>query len=412
MHDISAPVAAAFVALDEAGVRWCLLRGADELAAPVGDIDILVEAIHLRRTARALHRLGFRRPGLPGRGSHRFFVRYDAATGHWVKLDVVTRLDFGRFQEYRTDAAPGLLARSIEADGIPQPAAGDAYRLLLLHYLLDGSPRRNRHRDRLSGWAVAGRGRLARDGWHLEADLADALDAFVAEGAWGRVSSMRPMVLEALGHPASSARWQRLANRTLQWLARRVPRPGAGGASVALMGPDGSGKSTLLAALGAGLPFAVRQTYMGAYGASFGRSRRIAGLALPGKLIRLWRGWAGGALHAAAGGVTIYDRYPLDAMLPTSSRLSRRARARRWILAHACPLPDLVVILDAPPETLYARKPEHDLAAFSAQRDAYRALGARLPDSVVLDATRPTEALRRDVTELLWRRYARRLRRR
>ena len=412
MPEIVAPVAAAFAALDAGGVRWCLLRGADELAAPVGDIDLLVDPRDRHRAARALYGLGFRSPSLPGRGSHRFFVRYDGAAGLWIKLDVVTSLDFGRFGEYRTDAAPTLLARSIRTAGIPHPAPGDDYRLLLLHYLLDASPGRLRHRERLSAWARDGRGQLASHASDLFGAWTDDLDHAVAQGAWQRVDAMAATVVAALGTRPPSARWRRATSRAAQWLARRVPRPGAGGASVALMGPDGSGKSTLLAALGDELPFSVRRTYMGAYGASFGASRGVAGLALPAKLLKLWRGYVEGSLHAASGGMTIYDRYPLDALLPGTTPISRRARMRRWILAHACPPPDLVVILDAPAEVLFARKPEHDLAAFAAQREAYRTLGARLRRSIVLDATRSTESLRREVTELLWRRYARRLRRR
>ena len=412
MLEIIAPVAAAFAALDEGGVRWCLLRGADELARPVGDIDLLVDEQSLDHAARILYGLGFGSPNLPGRGSHRFFLSYDAATGHWIKLDVVTSLDFGRFGEVRTDAAAVLLARSVRSQGVPQPAPGDDYRLLLLHYLLDRSPGRLRHRERLTAWAVAGRGQLAANAWALPGALTDALDAAVAQAAWQRVEAMAPMVLHALGAPSRSTRRRRSANRIAQWLARRVPRPGAGGATVALMGPDGSGKSTLLEALARDLPVPVRRTYMGAYGASFGPSRRIAGLALPAKLLKLWRGYAEGSLHAATGGITIYDRYPLDAMLAGPGRLSRRSRVRRWILAHACPPPDLVIILDAPAETLFARKPEHDLATFATQRSAYRALAARLAQGVMLDATRSTDSLRREVTELVWRRYARRLRRR
>ena len=69
MLEIIAPVAAAFAALDEGGVRWCLLRGADELARPVGDIDLLVDEQSLDHAARILYGLGFGSPNLPGRGS-------------------------------------------------------------------------------------------------------------------------------------------------------------------------------------------------------------------------------------------------------------------------------------------------------------------------------------------------------
>jgi hypothetical protein len=36
-------IAAAFAAVDGAGVRWCLLRGESKLATLEGDVDLLVD---------------------------------------------------------------------------------------------------------------------------------------------------------------------------------------------------------------------------------------------------------------------------------------------------------------------------------------------------------------------------------
>lgn len=62
-------LAAAFEALDRAGPAWCLLRGADELASPAGDVDLLVSARDLRGVEEALAPLGFARSlrGVTGR---------------------------------------------------------------------------------------------------------------------------------------------------------------------------------------------------------------------------------------------------------------------------------------------------------------------------------------------------------
>jgi thymidylate kinase len=75
------------------------------------------------------------------------------------------------------------------------------------------------------------------------------------------------------------------------------------------------------------------------------------------------------------------------------------------LLAHACPAPDLVLVLDAPGEVLYARKGEHSADFLEQQRQQYIALRARLPEMIVVDATRDAERVRRDALAAIWRGY-------
>jgi hypothetical protein len=63
-----------------------------------------------------------------------------------------------------------------------------------------------------------------------------------------------------------------------------------------------------------------------------------------------------------------------------------------------------VIVLDAPGETLLARKRESDPAELEQDRRAFRANGARLGGATVVDATRPAETIRAEVTALIWRR--------
>lgn len=135
--DVQAAVARAFAALDAARARWCLLRGEAELASPGADIDLLAAAADLARLESALAPLGFRRVRTHGRGTHSFFVAFDELDGRWIKLDVVTELAYGRFQELRLAGAPGCLARSRRLRGLTVLAADDAFWTLLLHCLLD-----------------------------------------------------------------------------------------------------------------------------------------------------------------------------------------------------------------------------------------------------------------------------------
>ena len=86
-----------------------------------------------------------------------------------------------------------------------------------------------------------------------------------------------------------------------------------------------------------------------------------------------------------------------------------RRRLRQWLLERACPAPDLVLLLDAPGETLFARKKEHSPARLEEQRQGFLALRDRLPNLVVLDASRDPDDVRRQALAAIWKRQAARL---
>jgi hypothetical protein len=155
-HDaIAAPLAA----LDAAGVRWCLLRGADELHRLDGDVDLLVDQRALRAVRATLAAAGGFAP-VPawGQGPHRFFAAYVADDDAWLKLDLVTELHFGRHQELPTRTADALLARRLRHEGLWLPTPVDAFWALLLHAVLDrGHVRPWRGRE-LVGLAQCARG--------------------------------------------------------------------------------------------------------------------------------------------------------------------------------------------------------------------------------------------------------------
>ena len=135
-------VAKALPALDAAGVRWCLLRGADQLHRPDGDVDVLVDRRAHRDLPALLANAGFSPTRAWGYGPHRFFV--DRAG---LKLDVVSELAFGRHQELPTRSADAVLMRRVRDHALWLPAPADAFWALLLHVLLDRGwvrPRRAR----------------------------------------------------------------------------------------------------------------------------------------------------------------------------------------------------------------------------------------------------------------------------
>jgi thymidylate kinase len=149
---------------------------------------------------------------------------------------------------------------------------------------------------------------------------------------------------------------------------------------------------------------------MGLYqqGGKHGHGRRVSGLGLTGRLVTQWSRWLGARYHQARGRLVVFDRYAYDALLPPRRPTSRRGRVRRWLLGHACPHPDLVVVLDAPGEVLYERKGELSPAVLEAERVRYLELRRRLPEMVVIDATQEPNQVRRELVSLIWQRYQRR----
>jgi hypothetical protein len=102
--------------------------------------------------------------------------------------------------------------------------------------------------------------------------------------------------------------------------------------------------------------------------------------------------YAVGVRACRRGTVVLFDRYVYDAAI--DGRLARASWPERvfvWLTEQLFPAPDLLLVLDAPGEALYARKGEHSLARLDRLGAAYRALAARVPGATLIDATQPAD---------------------
>ncbi|MCB0086506.1 MAG: hypothetical protein KDE54_01225 [Caldilineaceae bacterium] len=410
---------------DQKEITYCLLRGDGQSNAPdfppqtdnstTTEIDLLVAENRLTDVQSLLAQLGF--VALPGWGHapHHFYVAYDQQQDGWLKLDVVTEASYGRpTRALRTNLAVGCLQtrRRLGAGFAPAPEYELA--MLLLHCLLDKGYFKPEHQARLQSLLE----QVSDDkllvqlftqtgiGLRSKAELAD----IVRRGAWNSLLARQAQLITHLtGSDAMGVRMRQFKGRILRKLnaAINFRRPRA--VSVAVLAPDGAGKSTVTEGLAHTFYFPVRTIYMGLYQKQSAGKRSLLGrMGLAGRILRQWLRYGGALRHLAQRRLVIFDRYTYDALLTADGDAGWRKQGRRWLLANCCPAPDLVILLDAPGELLFARKGEHTAELLETQRQQYLGLRNRIPNMTVVDATQDSEQVRRTVTALIWRSYLRR----
>jgi hypothetical protein len=404
----------AFDALEQNNISYCLLRDfdqIDQMADSGGEIDLLVDGDQWKSVYSYLTQIGFVHMRALGHAPHHFFIAYDKIGRCWIKLDVVTEIAYGkRNHALRTDLASNCLNNRKHDKGIFIPSPEDEFMTLLLHCVLDKEEFALSRRQRLmklSGEVgnIQYLSNLLEQFWSPTLSWS-RLKTLVEDGQWEALLVERRNVVAYLaskdeaGAFARKIRSQvlRKLNRLLNMLRPQLPM-------VALLAPDGAGKTTLTAAIRDGFYFPVYPIYMGLYqkGSPTSKPSRVPGFGFLRRLITQWRRYLVARYYQGRGRLVIFDRYTSDSLLPSFQQLTKGQRLRRWLLAHACPIPDLVILLDAPGEVLYSRKGEHSPTILERQRQAYLELQSDVPQMIVVDATGDAESVCREAVSLIWR---------
>lgn len=202
----------------------------------------------------------------------------------------------------------------------------------------------------------------------------------------------------------------RRVSADLWWLVRHRR-----GLAVAVLGADGAGKSTLIRGLEDSLPFSTRSVYLGwrRRGGSAGTPaaesagrhpllRRLMGLVAwwLRTAVSLWRI----EVRSRRGEVVLCDRHPIEAGATPSPEPSWVRRGKQ-VGSRLLPAPDLVVLLDAPPQLLLARKGEHDVELLGRMQQALQQV-AESRGGVIVDATQDPETVLSSVEQSIWDRLA------
>ncbi len=261
--------------------------------------------------------------------------------------------------------------------------------------------------------------RLADELWTLAAEnrLAEStgLASRCRRVVWLRALRRRPL--------------DTLRGAVKQVVSAATSRMTPAGLDVAILGPDGAGKSTICSLLvnadRVSLPFkdvehtllylrvlpplaktksALLRQPIAEHGVSWdphGRPGHTSFVSAFKFLYYTLDQWLGEIIRArprlAKNVLLMRDRHLLEIVIdPKRYRYAGPMWLARWI-TRMMPKPDMVILLDADPQILQARKQEVSFAETVRQRNAYKEIIERMPNGYVIDAGQPLEQVLADV---------------
>lgn len=410
-----------FAALDRERVAYCVLHGYDALPRRIrSDVDMLVSAdTSSRRLAQIFGQLQHSRLVRHSRGGVETFVlasAADAPTLALLQLDVSRDVDLdGRLLLYRGHE---VLRDRRRNELFFVPAVGHEFCATLLRRLAKGhwQPWHGDQLTRLYRQDPQACDQQLRRVWNTA--TARRIGDAAVDGQWQSFLAQRRALLRqaivrtAPRHPLAAA------GLLIAGVTRRIGRWGrpSNAMHVTFLGPDGCGKSSVIAGIQQQLsslfphsqrfsfPPRLLQRNVGTPSEPHALQPRSP-WASAVRAVLYWGTYYGPGYWLTVyparvhGRLVVHDRHLIDALVdPRRYRYDGPAWLLR-LLWRLVPAADMVVLLDAPAETIQQRKQEVPPEETARQCIAYRQLVASLSRAHTVDAAQPLDAVVRQVCE-------------
>lgn len=407
---------------ESAGMPYCILAGYDTYPELIpSDIDFMIHPAWSARLPAIIAAVA------AGSGAHLIqAIRHETTATYFVLVRrgeaALTFLHPDSSGDYRRDGRLWLRAEHVlenrrrHPHGFWIPSAAEAFAYYLIKKLDKGSLDESQARQLSMRFAESPK--ACSEILH---DLLPQPEAGLIESAVRTVASFSApqwvavnlglhrlrQALRAQAPVESMHARLRQAARNLYRIVDRIRCPT--GLSIAFLGPDGSGKSAVIAEVSRQMEQVFRRVEYRHLRP--GRPTRTATSAIVtaphaqpprgllgsfAKLLHFWLGYWIGTLFwlypaRIRSTLVLFDRYFQDLLADPLRYRYSAALAPARTLGRWLPQPDMVFILDAPPETLQARKREVPFAESSRQRDTYLTLAGEFRQASVIDASQPLE---------------------
>ena len=411
-----------FEKLEKANIRYCVLHGYEKFPKIVGsDIDCIVAGETSPGELASFFAIACKQEGwflLKNNGRHIEIGAYEPGGSLQIlNFDFETDCSTAGLVSFSGDEA---LAGRRRHGSIQVPAVAVEFNAYLLRCIIKQTLDRQRlsRLSRLFGLDPAGCRQLMSRFWTTaQADaIGMACDTAEVKDVINMMPGLRAHAVKRLlrHNPAKFLLHQ------IHAIAGRIeklvqPR----GLQIVFLGPDGAGKSSIIAALQPGMAGLFNGGQVRGFApplhriikrgpvktdtphALKARSRivslvRAAYWFLYDGLARIPVYWA-----LCRNELVLYDRHFIDILVDP---VRYRYGGPRWLLLLMSKLmlrPDLVILLDAPPQVLHARKPELTMSERERQRTAYLAVAGNRRDSHVVNADQPFETVLRQVEAII-----------
>jgi thymidylate kinase len=412
---------------------FCVLSGYEQFPRSFDtDIDFMVSASDFKRIPSIIESLAIETDtSLFQSVQHELTARaYFLVSQSGSKLAVVqpdSTADYRHFGSLWLRADEVLASRRWHANGfwIPAPAHEFIYYLIKRLNKSDFKTQHGLKLHRLYIEDPQGCDRQLARFWSEERYF--SLTSMAASDNWAALQENILYFRDELMRNTSESLLENMASarERISHFIDRIVRPT--GAWIAFMGPDGCGKSSVIETVADQFApifnkvdrYHMRPSVITKKGGNKGSVTDPHGQAPRGmaasiaKIFYLAADYFAGYLLRIRPAMirtrlVIFDRFIYD-LLVDSKRV--RYGGPAWmlrLLARIVPGPELVILLDAPPEVLYSRKQEVPFDEVVRQRKDYLSLVSQLPSAVVIDASQPLPDVLRDAEAAIIDHFSRR----